>query len=316
MSDIFAHNDLGTPKALILYHQEEENLLENFLNHVGFLQIDGFVEFSPWEVSANQFDDISLFVNGGRLVGASLIIILCTQNLMSLRNFENIARRIMGSQNSGGRAVIPIIASTLMEKTYLDYERIFSPIGPNKLPSDGRAAFYLRTPEEMDAIVAEIVEKIVEVLDVTFYQAQKILIKGRDKIFIAYSRKDFQIAQQIKTFLITERISSWMDKYSLIGGQNWMSRVDQALRESWAMILVMSENSKMSEYVNYEWSFAFGAKCCVIPILFDPVTPHPRLFPIHSLSWYYHPRDQIPWHELQIALKNSRQAFKSGKCNQ
>ena len=41
-------------------------------------------------------------------------------------------------------------------------------------------------------------------------------------------------------------------------GSDWRQEIDRAIRDSFVLIVVVSPDSKASEYVTYEWAFALG----------------------------------------------------------
>ncbi len=62
----------------------------------------------------------------------------------------------------------------------------------------------------------------------------------------------------------------------------------------------MSPKAKASEYVTYEWAFAWGAGIRVIPVLYKETILHPRLEALHHLNFTGSVR---PWNELINTLK-------------
>ncbi len=51
---------------------------------------------------------------------------------------------------------------------------------------------------------------------------------------------------------------TWSDTHKLVGGDSWRVEIDQAIKASLALVVVMSPEAKASEYVTYEWAFAWG----------------------------------------------------------
>lgn len=63
------------------------------------------------------------------------------------------------------------------------------------------------------------------------------------RIFISYSRVDEQHAKKMYDSLAKERYSPWLDKVSLLPGQEWESEIKKAIRESHFFVLLLSKNS-------------------------------------------------------------------------
>lgn len=91
------------------------------------------------------------------------------------------------------------------------------------------------------------------------------------QIFISYSRQDeFFVHYFIKN--LKQRLDStnttWLDTEQIRKGQDWVFRVDNAIRNSYAVILILSPDSVKSPHVSYEWSSAMGAGKPLIPIVY------------------------------------------------
>src|SRR6266508_3541026 len=96
-------------------------------------------------------------------------------------------------------------------------------------------------------------------------------------IFISYDHEDIDFAENVKHEIERAGFVAYMDKDGLHAGDNWRQEIDQAIKESSALIVVMTPHAKNSEYVNYEWAFAFGAGVRVIPLLRKNTEKHLRL---------------------------------------
>jgi HEAT repeat protein len=71
--------------------------------------------------------------------------------------------------------------------------------------------------------------------------------------------------------------------------------------------VVMTPKAKESEYVTYEWAFAWGAGVRVIPILLKPTELHPRLEALQYLDFTN--RMARPWDKLIEALQEAADAY-------
>ena len=97
------------------------------------------------------------------------------------------------------------------------------------------------------------------------------------KVFISYKQEQIELAQILETKLKDADFDVWTDKNIPVGSE-WREKIDEEIRDSIALIVIMTKEAKASEYVTYEWSFAYGAGVRVIPIIhIDPDDLHPRL---------------------------------------
>jgi HEAT repeat protein len=97
-------------------------------------------------------------------------------------------------------------------------------------------------------------------------------------VFISYSSKDSEFVKELDAKLNEARIKSWTYTRELFAGNHWEREIDEAIKASFVVLVVMTPDAKKSEYVTYEWSFAFGIGKLVIPIHLKTVKKwHPKL---------------------------------------
>jgi HEAT repeat protein len=104
-------------------------------------------------------------------------------------------------------------------------------------------------------------------------------------IFISYNQEDADFADVLTTNLKDAGFDTWMDRNRLLAGSDWSEEIDQGILAAMAVVLVMSPNSRDSEYVTYEWSYALGAGVRVIPVLRKGTQIHPRLARLQHLDF-------------------------------
>jgi HEAT repeat protein len=114
-------------------------------------------------------------------------------------------------------------------------------------------------------------------------------------IFISYNQEDADFAAVLMTNLEKAGFDTWMDRNRLRAGSDWSQEIDQGIFTAMAVVLVMSPDSRASEYVTYEWSCALGAGVPVIPVLRRETKIHPRLGRLQYLDFRGSVR---PWNDL------------------
>lgn len=125
---------------------------------------------------------------------------------------------------------------------------------------------------------------------------------SKKKFFLSYSRKDMRFAKTLKSELEKKGHIVWMDKDCIEVGENYQTAIDDAIESALAVILVMSPDAKQSEYVTYEWAFAFGSKVKVIPIMFKKTPLLSRLETIQYID--FSNKSYKPWDKLFNTLNN------------
>src|SRR6266567_3712535 len=96
------------------------------------------------------------------------------------------------------------------------------------------------------------------------------------QVFISYMHEDLDFAENVIRRLERAGFSTWADE-RLRAGEDWRTMIDLAIKNSFALIVVMTPEAKASEYVTYEWAFAWGMSIRVIPLMLRKTALHPRL---------------------------------------
>ena len=121
------------------------------------------------------------------------------------------------------------------------------------------------------------------------------------QIFVSYAHVDNDFIPELKERL-GEYFDIWIDTSNLAAGKNWRDEIDKAIKESFAVIVIITPESCVSRYVTYEWSFALGLGIPVIPLLLKKADEiHPRL---DALQYFdFSKRFKEPWKELIDRLR-------------
>ena len=122
------------------------------------------------------------------------------------------------------------------------------------------------------------------------------------KFFISHAREDGDFAENLKGRLKEAGLDGWIDIDLLEAGAEWRKEIDEAILYSRALILVLSPDSKSSEYVTYEWAFALGSGLRIVPLMLRDTSIHPRLEVFQYLDFTN--RRARPWIRLFALLKD------------
>jgi len=122
-------------------------------------------------------------------------------------------------------------------------------------------------------------------------------------LFISHSKDDGDFAELLKLTLERDCHTAWVDTDRLTPGLDWRLEIDQAIKSAKALIAIMSPQARTSEYVTYEWAFAWGYGTKVIPIMLHETTLHPRLATLQYLDFTN--RLARPWSRLLETLSEA-----------
>lgn len=89
-------------------------------------------------------------------------------------------------------------------------------------------------------------------------------------VFISYSRVDAKVAQRIKKALEELGVECFMDSKSIELGDNYMKRIEEALSQCSALVIVISPTALKSNWVNFEIGQAIGRGKTILPFLTVP----------------------------------------------
>lgn len=104
------------------------------------------------------------------------------------------------------------------------------------------------------------------------------------KVFITYAPEDEDLATELVARLEAAGLDVWFKKREILPGDNWAEKTSEGLKESDAMVALLTPSSLESEVVQSNISYALGDKSFnqrVIPVLVRDVEK--------SAS------DRIPW---------------------
>ena len=96
-------------------------------------------------------------------------------------------------------------------------------------------------------------------------------------VFISHSSRDRAIANKLYEEFSERGDKVFVDRV-IAPGRKYREEIDDAIRQSKAVVVLVSPDSCRSTYVVYEWSYALGAAIPLVPVLIRPTPrPHPRL---------------------------------------
>ena len=90
------------------------------------------------------------------------------------------------------------------------------------------------------------------------------------QVFISYSRRDLPFVEQLVSDLKKTGLNVWYDLSGLEGGSRWRVEIQNAIRKSEYVIVVLSPDSVESEWVEREYLFSSNLKRKILPILYRP----------------------------------------------
>ena len=110
---------------------------------------------------------------------------------------------------------------------------------------------------------------------------------GAATVFVSYARSDWDgTISPLTRRLQQAGFQLWVDQGFLVGGNDWMDVVGEALDRCSVCLLAVSPDAMESEYVKMEYRFFFHNKKTIVPVVVRPVSDLPfELSGIHYIDF-------------------------------
>lgn len=113
------------------------------------------------------------------------------------------------------------------------------------------------------------------------------------KVFISHTQKDTELARKVAAVLREAGLDVWFDANEILPGENWAEKISEALKESEAMVVLLTPEALESNNVRREIDYALGEK-----------TYDKRLIPVIVGNPEEMPSEKIPWILRRLRLIN------------
>jgi hypothetical protein len=125
-------------------------------------------------------------------------------------------------------------------------------------------------------------------------------------VFISYNKNSGDFIEDLKKNLEEREFEVWIfeDFDNLPLAEDWPKKIDQAIKNAFAVLLIMTPRAKESENVIYEIGFALGAGKKVIPIMLEETSLPARISLFDFLNFTV--RKARPWDTLFTQLETER----------
>jgi hypothetical protein len=132
-------------------------------------------------------------------------------------------------------------------------------------------------------------------------------------IFVSYSRIDEEVVSHIVAHLEQDGCNVWIDREEIKAGELWQKAIVEAVDNAYAVVLMLSSDSAVSDNVRREVDLAEGANKKLVPVLLAPVElPANLRYQLAGIEWIEYYRDpEVKYSELIKALQANHQGFLS-----
>jgi hypothetical protein len=236
------------------------------------------------------------------------ILLVSAEFLASEFIVNNEVPRLLERQQEQGLVIVPVVIRPCAWQMVDWLARL------QVLPRDGRPLSSLKNTDEA---LFEVARRIIEIGEIVSAQkSSKPRFSGKKAVtrqfaittppggslkrsrhvFVCHDSGDGDFAELLKLKLEKVGFETWIDVDRLRVGDDWRAEIDDAIRTSAAVVVVMTPEAKESEYVTYEWAYATGAGVKVVPLMVKTTQMHPRLESLQYLDFTN--RRARPWDRL------------------
>lgn len=99
------------------------------------------------------------------------------------------------------------------------------------------------------------------------------------QVFLSYAESDEPLAEKVAEGLKDAGLNVWYDRREIMPGENWAAKIAKALRESRAMVVLLTPAALRSKQVRRSIQYALGEEAYshrVIPVLVGPAEKLPE----------------------------------------
>jgi hypothetical protein len=117
------------------------------------------------------------------------------------------------------------------------------------------------------------------------------------QIYISHIPDDRNYALRLESHLTQVGFTAFVNRRTRTGYQ-WGLEVFDAIRQSEAVVVIVSAQAAKSPDVTYEWSVALGAGIPIIPIIFRGVNAHPHLMILDTFDFIVQADERQVWQQF------------------
>src|SRR5438093_11503856 len=91
------------------------------------------------------------------------------------------------------------------------------------------------------------------------------------RVFLSYSMQDQNWVREFASALHDKGVSSWFDATQIAPGESLAERIEEALRESRVLVLIVNPRTIRNPSMSFELGAAVADKKRIIPVLMEDV---------------------------------------------
>ena len=294
---------MKTPEVFISYSHEDASYKDVLLRHLRILEKNHIAMF--WDTSEiPSGSDWSKSISSA-IDKAAVAILLVSPHFMASDFINNVELpALIKRAQTHGTIILPILIRSCAWTSFPQLAQfqfmndVRKPLASADKPDEEFAIVALRIAELLMAGKA----RLLQPPDHPEAQGSETPpAKEGGHVFLSHSKHDGDFAELTKLRLEKEGFSAWIDNDRLEPGVDWRQEIDDSIKASRALVAIMSPEARESEYVTYEWAYAWGREVPLIPLMLVETPLHPRLAALQYLDFTN--RRARPWDKLFATIR-------------
>jgi len=93
-------------------------------------------------------------------------------------------------------------------------------------------------------------------------------------VFISYSREDDEVVEKLIRALNAKGVEVWRDIERIFPGENWLEKIEAAIRDSAAIVYLVSRHSANLGWISAEFQAAIRNDKLIVPVIINDTELH------------------------------------------
>jgi HEAT repeat protein len=127
-------------------------------------------------------------------------------------------------------------------------------------------------------------------------------------VFISYDSEDGDFVIEVIRQLEDAGFRIWSQHAQLRAEGEWRESIDDAIRDAFALLVILTPKARESEQISYEWTFGLGVGTNVIPLIRQETDLPSRLDAMRKLD--FTDDTGLPWGKL---IRRIQEAYDQGQ---
>ena len=128
----------------------------------------------------------------------------------------------------------------------------------------------------------------------------------KNKIFLSYSDKDKSWARELAARLSDKGINVWFDPSEINLGEKISATLQEGLRSSSVLVVILSANVSMKSWVYFEVGAAIADNKGIIPVIIDESGKKNLQFPLDNFQYLNETSPSKAAEEIVKILKQTK----------